>query len=366
MGRSMTSGARTLAFYLPQFHPVPENDRWWGTGFTEWTNTARARRRYPGHYQPHLPADLGFYDLRVPESRAQQAELAGRHGIEGFLYWHYWFEGRRILERPFTEVLATGEPEFPFALAWANQTWSGIWHGAPDKILLEQTYPGPEDHRAHFAHILSALTDPRYVTVDGKPVFYVFRPEQLPNAREFVDLWQQLARAAGLPGLYLMAEAADLLGQGAKYTSGRADGFDATVYMRLPAETSRVSVLRMRAMRKVGLPEIYPYSSTPMPVPDDERMGTILPTVYPNWDNSPRSGAQGLVLHGSTPELFRAHVRAALTKVKALSAPERFVFVKSWNEWAEGNHLEPDERFGNGYLEVLSSELDIAGSVPRP
>ena len=146
----MSTPARLIAFYLPQFHPIPENDQWWGRGFTEWTNVGKARPLFRGHYQPRLPADLGYYDLRVPEVREAQAELARNAGIEGFCYYHYWFGGKRLLERPFTEVINSGKPRFPFCLCWANQTWSGVWHGAPERVLIEQTYPGREDCVKHF------------------------------------------------------------------------------------------------------------------------------------------------------------------------------------------------------------------------
>ncbi len=311
-----------------------------------------------------MPADLGFYDLRLPESRAAQADLARAHGVEGFLYWHYWFgHGRRILERPVDEIVASGEPDFPFALAWANQTWSGAWHGAADRVLLEQRYPGPDDERAHFDHILPALRDPRYVTVDGKPIFYVFRPEELPDPAGFVERWQEMAVAAGLPGLHLLAEASDLFGRGCAYTGARADGFDASVYMRLPADDSFVGVLAMRLARKVGVAEVFRYRAEPFPLPTDPRLGRTYPTVYPNWDNSPRSGRRAVILHGSTPERFRPHLRAAVDAVQQLPAGERLVFIKSWNEWAEGNHLEPDRRFGDGYLEVVRDEVTAARSA---
>lgn len=356
------SRPRVLAFHLPQFHPIPENDAWWGTGFTEWTNTAKARPRFPGHYQPHVPSDLGFYDLRLPEARAAQSELAREHGVEGFIYWHYWFgDGRQLLERPVDEILDSGEPDFPFALAWANQTWSGIWHGAEDRVLMEQRYPGPEDERAHFAHLLQAFSDPRYVTVQGRPLFYVFRPEQLPDAAAFVDRWQTMAIEAGLPGLFLVAEVADLLGAGPAYTGAAADGFDASLYMRLPADTSPGGYFAMRVARKARIGEVFRYRREPMPVPDDPRMGRTYTTIYPGWDNSPRSGGRAVILHGATPEKFRPHVREAIARVATLPEDEQLVFIKSWNEWAEGNHLEPDLRFGREYLDVVRDEVRLAG-----
>jgi len=196
-GMKNDPAARLIAFYLPQFYPNPENDAWWGKGFTEWTNTAKARRLYPGHYQPHVPADLGYYDLRVPETRTAQAELARSYGIEAFCYYHYWFAGRRILERTFQEVLTSREPDFPFLLCWANQTWTGTWHGASDRILIEQTYPGIDDHRRHFESLLPAFCHPRYVRVDGKPVFIIYRPTELPDTVKTIDLWGTMAREAG-------------------------------------------------------------------------------------------------------------------------------------------------------------------------
>jgi Glycosyltransferase WbsX len=349
---------RAVSFYLPQFHPIPENDEWWGPGFTEWTNTARARPLFPGHRQPHLPADLGFYDLRLPEAREAQSRLAKEHGIEAFCYWHYWFgAGERILERPFTEVLESGSPDISFCLAWANQTWTGIWHAAADKILREQRYLGHEDDQAHFDTVVAAFRDPRYLRVDGRPVFYVFRPEQLPDPAAFVDRWQLMATTAGLPGLFLVAEMSDLLGRGAKYDSGKADGFDASVYVRIPARQQRRDVLRMKILRKLGGPETYPYTAEASQYELARRDRHVIPCVYPNWDNSPRSGKRGLALTGSTPQAFAAGLRNAVDTIADRPLDERLVWIKSWNEWAEGNYLEPDLTYGRGWLQAAKQVL---------
>lgn len=351
---------RVIAFYLPQYHPIHENDAWWGPGFTEWRNVAKARPLFRGHYQPRIPADLGFYDLRVPETRAAQAEMARAHGVEGFCYWHYWFAGRRILERPFTEVLQLKQPEFPFCLGWANQTWSGVWHGLADKILIEQTYPGRDDFTAHFQTILPALTDPRYITVDGRPLFYVYSPRHLPDARRFSDLWRELAVSVGLKGLYLVAEAPESW-------DPRAHGFDAAVntgllplleYRPLSQPLQR---LRWEWKRRAGRPTIYRYEDVCEGFVLD-RMGpaphaTRHICLLPDWDNTPRSSSNGLVLHGSTPELFRRQVRRAVSLGAGQPPAYRLAFLKSWNEWAEGNYMEPDLRFGRGYLEVLRDEV---------
>ena len=358
--------ARLVALYLPQFHPIPENDAWWGKGFTEWTNTAKAKQMFSGHYQPHVPADLGFCDLRVPETRAAQAALAREHGIEAFCYYHYWFAGRRILERPFNEVLASGAPDFPFCLCWANQSWTGIWHGAPNRILIEQTYPGMDDHRAHFERaLLPAFRDPRYLRVNGKPLLLVYQPRQLPQAADVTGFWRALARDAGLPGLYLVGMQ-DL-------RDPQAMGFDATSVANLPARRPWVSKrhplqwLRSKYREHAGLPTVYRYEDIMDELwPQSRASAPDFPCLIPNWDNTPRSGANGLVLRDSTPELFRRHLRQVIERIRDRPRETNLVFIKSWNEWAEGNHLEPDLRYGRGYLQALRDEFVGVLQQPAP
>ena len=313
----MPAPARLIALYLPQFHPIPENDEWWGPGFTEWTNTAKAKPLFPGHYQPHVPADLGFYDLRLPESRHAQADMARAHGIEGFCYYHYWFAGRRVLERPFQEVLQSQQPDFPFCLCWANETWSGIWHGAPNRILIEQTYPGPDDHRAHFAALLPAFRDTRYMQVDGKPIFLLYKPEKLPDPRGALALWRQMAAEAGLPGLHLIGMSAIAAWQ------PKESGFDAKVVLPLvkarPWVSRRQPVRWARQQLEVvrGRPTILDYDTLmqaqiqPQDMPDGH-----YPCLVHAWDNSPRSGRNGVVFAGASPDAFRPRVRAALEVVR--------------------------------------------------
>lgn len=349
---------RAIAFYLPQYHPIPENDEWWGKGFTEWTNVAKAKPLYPGHHQPHLPADLGFYDLRVPEVRQAQADLARHAGIEGFCYYHYWFSGRRLLERPFTEVLESGEPDFPFCLCWANETWTGIWHGSPEDVLIKQTYPGKSDHRAHFDALLPAFKDTRYIRVNNKPLFFVYKPNDLPDAKHFATYWRHMAVEAGLNGLFLI---------GTSWT-GEDDpshwGFDASLWVNVPPVPRFRSLRRPFnrlvpwLLRNMGVPSIYLYRELlPKLLPTPPMHVNSYPCVIPNWDNTPRSKERGRVFHGSTPELFRKHVRQAMARIEDRDPEERLLFIKSWNEWAEGNYLEPDERWGHQYLNVLRDEL---------
>jgi hypothetical protein len=354
--------ARLFAFYLPQFHPIPENDEWWGKGFTEWTNVAKAKPLFRGHYQPHVPADLGYYDLRDPETRVAQAEMAREYGIEGFCYWHYWFAGKRLLGRPFNEVLKSGEPDFPFCLAWANQTWTGIWHNAPDRTLIEQTYPGLRDYEDHFYSILGAFSDDRYITVEDKPVFVVYDPRGLPEPRQFTDYWRELALKSGLKGLYL-------IGISGRSWGPEKCGFDASVLNNPSIALARLNRLsrvnkllkklvgrdpKQLSKRTLPKPDIYSYQGVvkhalpPLAVDFEQ-----YPCVIPNWDNTPRCGVYGVVFHDSTPELFRIHLKEAVEQVAHKEPDKRVIFIKSWNEWAEGNHLEPDQRFGRAYLEVI-------------
>jgi len=357
-----TPKVRVIAFYLPQYHPIPENDKTWGKGFTEWTHVTMAKPLFEGHQQPNLPGELGFYDLRLPEVRTAQAELAKSHGIEGFCYWHYWLgNGRRLLERPFEEVLHSGKPDFPFCLAWANHSWHGRFFGSKT-IQVEQEYPGREDYVRHFNFLLKAFLDPRYIRVNSKPLIYIYNPKALPEPRMLIDLWQELAIANGLNGLHMVGEAL-------REEEQKTLGFDARAYSRhrdIDSGQSRPLGDQMANMKKLlQAPHdlsMFPYELAkqhflkPGVSPIDE-----IPAIVPNWDSTPRLGKDGTVIYGSTPNLFREHVKEALAKVIYKPADQRILFVKSWNEWAEGNYLEPDLRNGSAYLEVLRDELHSQG-----
>lgn len=361
--------ARLVAFYLPQFHPVPENDEWWGTGFTEWTNVARARPMFPGHRQPVIPGELGFYDLRIPEVREAQAQLARAHGVEAFCYWHYWFGGgKRLLERPFQDVLASGAPDFPFCVAWANESWTGIWHGAPDRTLVQQTYPGVDDERRHFEALEPAFHDPRYLRIDGEPVFLLYSPDSHPDVQGFVERWRELARSSGLPGIRVLGVVRRPL------RSARA-GFDALVMAGiLPPSTERARRGSRRApdwavgaltRRLPIVPGLYSYEKWSPFVPHLDPHGfPSYPTVFPSWDNTPRAGRHGYLFAGSTPERWGRQLDTGIRLVEDRPFEDRLVFVKSWNEWAEGNYLEPDRRHGRAYLEATRDVVLRPSSAP--
>ncbi len=278
--------ARVIALYLPQYHPIPENDAWWEPGFTEWTNVGKARALYPGHRQPKLPTELGYYDLRVPETRAAQAALAREYGIEGFCYWHYWFGGgKQLLERPFNEVLQSGEPDFPFCLAWANESWRGFDHGIKTKqALIEQTYPGDGDHRAHFRSVLPAFQDRRYITVDGKPLFLIYHPfDNREQVLRMMRIWRELALEHGLPGIWFVAQTYDIAQERSEL---EAMGFDAINAVRLQEFRRRRKWLIDRAIllhKLFRIPLVVPYAGASRYfVGDEEYDERIIPTVIPN------------------------------------------------------------------------------------
>lgn len=364
---------RALAYYLPQFHPTPENDEWWGKGFTEWINVARARPLFKGHVQPHLPADLGFYDLRLPESRIMQAEYAKRAGISAFCYWHYWFgNGKQLLNYPLEEVVRLGVPDFPFCLAWANHPWyaklwssgKGMFNIRKSKLLVEQTYPGKEDYKRHFETMLPMFRDKRYFRIDGRLVFVVYAPQDLPDAKEFMDYWNELAVKEGLDGFYFIAHCY----VGELLEKVRSLGFDAVNYsMHHEAfpnggedHSNIFATIRTGIRRRFKVkPTTMEYSKL------IKRMDTslwdehdIIPTLIPNWDHTPRSGNFGRVFMHSTPQLFAEHADMTLKHLVDKDNKEQVVFIKSWNEWGEGNYMEPDLEFGTGWIDEFRKVID--------
>ena len=379
--------ARVIALYLPQFHPIPENDLWWGPGFTEWTNVAKAKPLFRGHIQPKIPADLGFYDLRLPEIREQQAQLARQAGIEGFCYYHYWFgNGKQLLERPFNEVLESGKPDFPFCLCWANHDWTNkTWTNKnnlkKDNMMIKMEY-SIEDHRNHFMSLLPAFKDKRYITVDGKPLFMIFNAFAFPEVKEYIQLWQDLARENGLPGIYFVggtqstfsfrkneegkrvASMPNLKSSAEVFNSVLDMGFDAVNSVgkrrgEMLEEGRYWNVLRV-ALQKCGFPlcKKYDYVKTVSGyfAPEDS-WENVFPTVFPQWDRTPRAGSAEGVYVNATPENFKKHLLHALDVVKDKNEEHRIIFLKSWNEWGEGNYVEPDLTYGHGFLDALSDTL---------
>ncbi len=381
--------ARIIALYLPQFHPIPENDAWWGKGFTEWTNVGRAKPLFRSHYQPRVPADLGYYDLRVPEIREQQAELAREAGIEGFCYYHYWFgKNKQLLERPFNEVLASGKPDFPFCICWANHTWSNAtWEKQKRRtqttILMEQTYGGVEDYTAHFEYLLPAFKDKRYITIDNKPVFVIY-DTSFSDVKLFIQTWRELAVQNGLSGIYFIGMTPatimmkklpsgetqtvmpNLESSAALYQEVLDLGFDAVnSYGKRRGELLSQGKywdlfnVFLRSKLSIAVNQQYDFLKTANNFfPPEDKWENVYPTIIPQWDRTARVGNADGIYKNATPENFAKHVEHALTFIQHKDPEHRILFLKSWNEWAEGNYMEPDLKYGKGYIEALRHVLD--------
>ncbi|MDR3060369.1 MAG: glycoside hydrolase family 99-like domain-containing protein [Prevotella sp.] len=362
--------ARVIAFYLPQFHPIPENDKWWGKGFTEWTNVGKAKPLFRGHYQPRVPADLGYYDLRMPEIREAQAQMAREAGIEGFMYWHYWFgNGKQILTEIFNEVLQCGKPDFPFCLGWGNhswtrRTWNSDGHKHKDIDLIIQEYPGEGDIISHFYNVLPAFRDKRYITVDGKPIFIVFDPAAIPNPKRFIEIWNKLAKENELPnGIHFVGMPSGWL---SRYQKTLDDGFDAIAPSNLWYAESKVKSKFIKMLEhklRIYFPNIVPLDKYKYKdivkhlFTEYDRLENAYPCIVPNWDRSPRGGRRAVIYTGSTPELFKQHITEAFEIVKTKQKQHRIIFLRSWNEWAEGNYVEPDLKYGMAYLDELRKKI---------
>ena len=346
---------RAIAFYLPQYHPIPENDRWWGKGFTEWTNVTRSRPNFEGHYQPHLPADLGFYDLRLPEVREEQARLASHYGISAFCYYYYWFAGKKLLNRPLDEVLKSGAPDFPFCICWANENWTRRWDGCEEDILIAQSHTEKE-HADFIADIAPALKDKRYVRVQGKPLLIVYRLGLIPEPRRMADLWREYCMNEGIGEIYL-AYVQSFEGMPMGDEPG-VYGFDAAI--EFPPHRYPV---RAEGSRPLINPEyqglLFDYVHTSenfikRPWPSYK----LFRTVMPSWDNTARRQDVSHVFVDATPERYEYWLRKIVEQTRRFHfGDERIVFINAWNEWAEGNHLEPDRRFGHQYLVATKKGL---------
>lgn len=347
---------RPIAFYLPQFHPTPENDLWWGSGFTEWTNVVKARPSYLGHYQPHLPSDLGFYDLRTADALRRQAMLARRYGIAGFAVYYYNFGSRRMLGATLDTVRANPDIPFSWCLCWANENWTKHWDGGAHEILVEQNYDAATIDSI-IADAVVHAADPRYVTVNGRPVFLVYRPLLLPDAPGFAATCRAGFVRAGFPGVHLVyVESMEAVDR--KLRPGDL-GFDACVEFpphgrAVPAETTAEIVKPGWHGYRYDYPQTVRAFCRRDSVPY-----TRYPAVFPSWDNTPRQPLQGTSFDGATPEAFRVYVEEKIDEIRQfLVGDERLLFINAWNEWAEGAHLEPDTGFGHRWLEALRDAIE--------
>lgn len=356
---SSSKKIRTIAFHLPQFYPTPENDQWWGKGFTEWTNVTKAKPLFKNHYQPHLPADMGFYDLRLKQSRLDQANMANEYGIDGFCYYHYWFNGKRLLNEPVDRIVKEKEPNFPFMLCWANENWTRRWDGLDQEVLIEQQYAEADDEN-HIKWLCeNRFNDERYIKVNGAPVFSIYKAGLLPNLNETINTWKKIVKSYGFPDLYLMG----VNSSGSGYVDLQKMDFNAILEFQPDwtylQKTDFWSLVKYKFNLGVGKSIIFDYQDLvnrmlARPKPTQKQY----PCVTPNWDNSARKKKFAFITKNSTPQKFYKWFKEVLTSFKPFSEEENFVFINAWNEWAEGNHLEPDQKWGKSYLEATKKALD--------
>lgn len=361
-----------IALYLPQFHSFKENDEWWGKGFTEWTNVGKAKSYFKGHDQPRVPTELGYYNLKNdPEVREAQARMAREAGVSGFMYWHYWFAGKRLMGDVFDSVLESGKPDFPFCLGWANHSWyAKQWNAngtSHNKTLIEETYPGEEDIQAHFNYLKKAFKDDRYMKVGNRPIFLIYDAEALPD--QYLKRFQELAKEEGYDGLFLICNLGKPEMDKDIFIS---KGYDMVMYPRIDKEMSHTlqkigifgkiikhgrkyihALLHNLPPYAMDYKELYPYLVT-----EKEYSDYVAPVLLPQWDHSPRSGRNGIILYNSQPKYFKEHAKQALAAVKDKPEDRRIIFLKSWNEWGEGNYMEPDLTHGRGFIDALREAID--------
>ena len=354
---------RPIAFYLPQFYPTPENDEWWEPGFTEWTNVKRAKPLFEGHNQPRVAGEFGYYDLRDREIREKQAELAREAGIEGFCYWHYWFgNGKRLLSEVFQEVVETGKPDYPFCLCWANHSWyAKTWDpNKPNKLLVEQTYPGEQDFKAHFKEMLPAFQDERYIKVDGKLLFGIFDARFFQDFKLFKDTWNNLAKEEGLVGFHFFC----LIQEENRLRYIDTNLYDSVVFDTLQDiynSYNRYPFGKLYHNIKVNYLK-RPYTREYKEYVEKackhfKKHPDFVPCIDPDFDHSPRSAYRWVIMKNSNPQLFGQLCSAVKKMLIERKDANGLLFIKAWNEWGEGNYMEPDAKWGRGYIEEMRKAM---------
>ena len=358
---TVTPDVKAIAFYLPQFHPIPENDEWWGTGFTEWTNVRRGEPQFKDHYQPHVPSDLDYYDLREPDVLEQQAALAQEYGIYGFCFYYYWFVGKILLDLPLRRMLETGKPDFPFCICWANENWTRRWDGQENEVLIGQQH-SPEDDLAFLRNIESILLHKNYIRVEGKPLLIVYRPSILPDAKATAERWREAFRAEGHGEIFLAAAQTF-----AHRPHPHEYGFDAIV--QFPPHATCVPITTLtKGVNKSFSGHIYDYNQTKWTFIDElyqlSSSRPIFPGIMPSWDNTARRRNKSNVWINSSPESYYDWLRQATSFLRRTKPnDEKLVFINAWNEWAEGCHLEPDQTFGYAWLNATRLALQSEGTA---
>lgn len=348
---------KLIAFYLPQFHPIDENDHAWGRGFTEWTNVSKAIPQYEGHHQPKLPAELGFYDLRLIDVQKRQIELAKQYGIYGFCYHHYWFDGKRVMNRPIEQILANPQLDFPFCINWANENWTKRWDGLDSEVILAQNHSA-EDDLAFIEDAARYMRDPRYIKIDGKPLLMLYRPQLLPNPKETATRWRKWCRDNAIGDIFLVVS------HSFEHIDPRTIGFDAAV--EFAPNTFKVENITSKVRDKIINPNysgmLFDYQSA-INYSNSYKKPEYLKfrSVCPRWDNEARKPGRGTTFVGSSPSKYMKWLKDVIKFTqKNHKVSQQLIFINAWNEWAEGAYLEPDRRYGYAYLEATKKALSIA------
>lgn len=372
-----------VAFYLPQFHSIPENDEWWGKGFTEWTNVRKAMPLFEGHNQPRVPLNGNYYNLLDPKTLRWQVDLANKYGVGGFCFYHYWFDGHMLLEKPVEMFLADESLDLPFCICWANEHWTNQWVSGENKVLIEQRYGGEAEWREHFEYLLPFFKDDRYIRVDGKPLVVLYRPEIVDCLPDMLACWRNLAEENGLGGLVITYQHPSYY----VYPEKREDLFDYNIEFQPTLALTMKKSQKHKILRSIkrrlalfmeknfGIDLRFIGSSTGLShISYDEIWKAILsmeptrknsfPGAFVDWDNTPRRGMKGSLYDGVTVEKFRHYFKEQVKRARNVYS-SNFLFMFAWNEWAEGGYLEPDENRGYGFLEAIHDSLQELGELPE-
>lgn len=357
----MSKKIKAIAIYLPQFHPIPENDEWRGKGFTEWTNVTKSTPRFEEHYQPHLPSDLGFYDLRLEEARLAQETLAKQYGIYGFCYYHYWFNGKRMLYEPLDRKLKNPNEDLPFMMCWANENWTRTWVSAERDVLIRQDYSEDDDYN-HIKHLINYFKDSRYIKVNGKPIFIIYRPELFPDISKTISTWREEIKKEGFPDLYIgfarksrnenLLDCFDFAFEFQPSFSDLPKKSRPNLFQRIKTKLNHLFFSNKDL--KIVINDYEEYSKFQMEFSYEDR---VYPGITPMWDNSARKKDYPFILQDSTPEKYKKWLEHIKLNYPWDKTPEPFLFINAWNEWAEGNHLEPCQKWNLEYLKTTEEML---------
>lgn len=355
---------QVIAFYLPQFHAIPENDEWWGKGFTDWTNVSKAKPLFKGHRQPRVPKE-GCYDLSDVAVMRWQASLAKTYGVAGFCFYHYWFSGKLLLEKPAENLLHCSDVDMPFCFSWANEPWARTWDGKARQVLMPQDYGRERDWVEHFNYLLPFFKDPRYICVDGSPMFLIYKTRSIPSCKEMMELWIRMAREAGLPGIHFVQTIRENTLDERDLPFAANAEFEPARSIRLQG-SCRLQLQRVRRMLLRGYNKVFhqQHHTNPL-IPFSKMAGISLSTdspkgtyggVFAGWDNSARRGVDATIILPPSKEQFAEYLRAKIKQTRD-SYGTNYLFVNAWNEWAEGTYLEPDMDNGYMYLEAIRDVL---------